>query len=149
MFARYTNKFVQASWSDVFNDSATGASVSANYNDTLYPIDVTNNGAIQERWAIVFTSNTAFRIIGEYSGQIATGTVNNDCSPINPVTNAPYFTIKALGWGSGWVNGNVLRFDTKAATYPIWCIRTVKPSEPSVLSDSAQFMFIGDIDRVA
>ncbi|MCG2572329.1 hypothetical protein LVY74_02000 [Acinetobacter sp. ME22] len=149
MFARYTNKFVQASWSDVFNDSATGASVSANYNDTLYPIDVTNNGAIQERWAIVFTSTTAFRIIGEYSGQIATGTINNDCSPINPVTNAPYFTIKALGWGSGWVNGNVLRFDTKAATYPIWCIRTVKPSEPSVLSDSAQFMFIGDIDRVA
>lgn len=149
MYARYTNKFVQATWSDIFNDSATGASVSANYNDALYPIEVTNNGAIQERWAIVFTSSTAFRVIGEYSGQIATGSVNNDCSPINPVTNAPYFTIKALGWGSGWVNGNVLRFDTKAATYPIWCIRTVKPSEPSTISDAAQFMLIGDIDRVA
>ncbi|MHA3104604.1 hypothetical protein [Acinetobacter sp. ANC 3791] len=149
MFARYANKFVQATWSDVFNDAATGASVSANYNDTLYPIEVTNNGAIQERWAIVFTSNTAFRIIGEYSGQIATGTINNDFSPINPITNAPYFTIKALGWGTGWASGNVLRFDTKAATYPVWCIRTVKPSEPSVMSDSAQLMLIGDIDRVA
>jgi hypothetical protein len=149
MFARYTNKFVEATWNNIFDDSATGDNVSANYNDALYPIEVTNNGAIQERWAIVFTSSTAFRVIGEYSGQIATGSVNANCSPMNPVTNAPYFTIKALGWGSGWVNGNVLRFDTKAATYPIWCIRTVKPSEPSVLSDSAQFMFIGDIDRVA
>ncbi|MEB3753824.1 hypothetical protein [Acinetobacter sp. MD2(2019)] len=148
MYARYTGKFVDATWNNVFNDSATNGSISANYNDTLYPLIVTNNGAIQERWAVVFTSGTSFRVVGEYSGQIATGTINDDCAPMNPVTNAPYFTIKALGWGAGWATGNVLRFDTKAATYPIWCIRTVKPSEPTTISDSAQLMLIGDIDRV-
>ncbi|MCF9045965.1 hypothetical protein [Acinetobacter nectaris] len=147
MYARYTNKFTDSTWNSVFNSVATGSSISANYNDALYPIQVTNKGAIQERWALVFTSTTGFRVIGEYSGQIATGSIDSDCAPINPVTNAPYFVIKATGWGTGWASGNVLRFDTKAATYPIWCIRTVKQSEPSLLSDQFQLMLRGDIDR--
>lgn len=147
MYARYTNKFTDSTWNSVFNSVATGSSISANYNDALYPIQVTNKGSIQERWALVFTSTTGFRVIGEYSGQIATGSTDSDCAPINPVTNAPYFVIKATGWGTGWASGNVLRFDTKAATYPIWCIRTVKQSEPSLLSDQFQLMLRGDIDR--
>jgi len=149
MQARYTRKFVQSTWDSLWNDEAVGAAISANYNDTLYPIAVTNQGNIQERWAIVFTSTTAFRIIGEYSGQIGTGVTNEDCSPINPVTSAPYFTIKKEGWGNGWASGNVLRFNTIAANHPVWVIRTVKQSEPTVLSDSFQIMLRGDIDRVA
>lgn len=147
MYARYTNKFTDSTWNSVFNGVAVGSSISANYNDALYPIQVTNKGSIQERWALVFTSTIGFRVIGEYSGQIATGSVDSDCAPVNPVTNAPYFVIKASGWGAGWASGNVLRFDTKAATYPIWCIRTVKQSEPSLLSDQFQLMLRGDIDR--
>ncbi|AWL28965.1 hypothetical protein DJ533_10510 [Acinetobacter defluvii] len=149
MQARYTRKFVQPTWSNDWKDEASGGAISAQYNDALYPIQVTNNGATQERWALVFTDNTNFRIIGETSGQIGTGTVNTDCSPINPVTHAPYFTIKKEGWGNGWASGNVLRFNTIAANHPIWVIRTVKQSEPTVLSDSFQIMLRGDIDRVA
>lgn len=149
MQARYTRKFVQGVWSNVWADEATGAAISANYNDSLYPLEVTNKGSIQERWALVFTSNTDFRIIGEYSGQIGQGNVNADCQPINPVTGVPYFVIKKEGWGAGWANGNVLRFNTIAANYPVWVIRTVKQSEPSLLSDSFQIMLRGDIDRVA
>lgn len=148
MFSRYTSKFSQSTWNNVWADTATGAPMSANYNDALYPIVVTNKGAIQERWAIVFTDTTNFRIIGEVSGQIGTGNVNADCAPINPITNQPYFTLKKEGWGAGWANGNVLRFNTIAAMYPIWCIRTVKQSEPTVLSDNFQIMYRGDIDRV-
>lgn len=147
MQSRYTAKFVQAAWNNAWADTATGAPISANYNDALYPIAVTNQGAAQERWALIFTDNTNFRIIGEVSGQIGTGTVNTDCAPINPVTNAPYFVVKKEGWGAGWANGNTLRFNTIAATYPIWCIRTVKQSEPTVLSDRFQIMYHGDIDR--
>jgi hypothetical protein len=149
MQARYTRKFVQSTWSSVWADEATGGAISANYNDSLYPIAVTNNGNIQERWALVFTSNTDFRIVGEYSGQIGLGNVNADCSPINPVTGVPYFIVKKEGWGAGWASGNVLRFNTIAATYPVWVIRTVKQSEPTVLSDQFQIMLRGDIDRVA
>lgn len=147
MFSRYTAKFVQGVWNSVWADTATGGSITPNYNDALYPIEITNKGAIQERWAIVFTDATNFRIIGEVSGQIGTGSVNADCAPMNPITNAPYFVVKKEGWGTGWANGNVLRLNTIAATYPIWCIRTVKQSEPTVLSDNFQIMYRGDIDR--
>ena len=148
MQARYTRKFVQPTWSNLWADEAVGGAISANYNDALYPIAVTNNGNIQERWALVFTSTTDFRCIGEYSGQIGTGSVNTDFAPINPVTGVPYFKVKKEGWGSGWASGNVLRFNTIAATYPVWVIRTVKQSEPTVLSDQFQIMLRGDIDRV-
>lgn len=148
MQARYTRKFVQPTWNNLWADEAVGGAISANYNDALYPIAVTNNGNIQERWALVFTSTTDFRCVGEYSGQIGTGSVNTDFAPINPVTGVPYFTVKKEGWGSGWASGNVLRFNTIAATYPVWVIRTVKQSEPTVLSDQFQIMLRGDIDRV-
>ena len=149
MQARYTRKFVQPTWSNLWADEAVGGAISANYNDSLYPIAVTNNGNIQERWALVFTGDgTNFRCVGEYSGQIGTGSVNTDFAPINPVTSVPYFKVKKEGWGSGWASGNVLRFNTIAATYPVWVIRTVKQSEPTVLSDQFQIMLRGDIDRV-
>lgn len=148
MQARYTRKFVQPTWNNLWADEAVGGAISANYNDALYPIAVTNNGNIQERWALVFTSTTDFRCVGEYSGQIGTGTVNTDFAPINPVTGVPYFKVKKEGWGGGWASGNVLRFNTIAATYPVWVIRTVKQSEPTVLSDQFQIMLRGDIDRV-
>lgn len=149
MQSRYTRKFVQPTWSNVWADEATGGAISANYNDSLYPILTTNNGAIQERWALVFTDTTNFRCVGEYSGQIGVGTVNTDFAPINPVTGAPYFTVKKEGWGAGWASGNVLRLNTIAATFPVWVIRTVKQSEPTVLSDQFQIMLRGDIDRAA
>lgn len=147
MQSRYTSKFVQETWNSIWQDSSNNSSINANYNDALYPISVTNKGAIQERWAIVFTDTTNFRIIGEVSGQIGTGNINADCMPINPVTSEPYFQVKKEGWGAGWANGNVLRFNTIAAMYPIWCIRTVKQSEPTTLSDNFQIMYRGDIDR--
>lgn len=148
MQSRYTRKFVQQTWNNTWADEATGGGISANYNDALYPIVVTNKGAIQERWALIFTDTTNFRCVGEYSGQIGTGSVNIDFAPINPVTGLPYFTVKKEGWGAGWANGNVLRFNTIAANFPVWVIRTVKQSEPTVLSDQFQIMLRGDIDRV-
>ncbi|WP_433848169.1 hypothetical protein [Acinetobacter proteolyticus] len=149
MFSRYTNKFVQGTWNSIWADEPTGQPITPNYNDALYPIQITNKGAIQERWALVFTDTSNFRIIGEVSGQIGTGTVNADCAPINPITSAPYFVVKKEGWGvGGWASNNVLRFNTVAAMYPLWCIRTVKQSQPTTLSDNFQIMYRGDIDRV-
>lgn len=149
MQARYTRKFVQGSWSNAWADEATGSAISANYNDSLYPLKVTNKGAIQERWAIVFTGNETFYCVGEYTGRLVlTGSISVDYAPLNPVTGVPYFIIKKEGWGAGWANGNVLRFNTVAANFPVWVIRTVKQSEPAVISDQFQIMLRGDIDRV-
>lgn len=148
MQARYTNKFVQQTWSNVWSDEPSGGAISANYNDALYPIQVTNKGAIQERWAIVFTSSTTFKCIGEYSGEVGTGSTTADFAPLNPITKVPYLTILKEGWGAGWANGNVMRLNTISAMFPIWAIRTVKQSEPTELTDQFQIMLRGDIDRV-
>ena len=149
MQARYTRKFVQQAWSSVWNDEPTGSAISANYNDSLYPLQVTNKGSIQERWAIVFTGNETFYCVGEYTGRLAlAGSISVDYAPLNPVTGVPYFIIKKEGWGTGWANGNTLRFNTIAANFPVWVIRTVKQSEPTVISDQFQIMLRGDIDRV-
>lgn len=150
MQSRYTRKFVQPAWGSIWTDEATGGTISANYNDSLYPIQVTNKGATQERWAIVFTGPESFYCVGEYTGRLTLiGSTSTEYAPPNPVTGVPYFVIKKEGWGAGWANGNVLRFNTVAANFPVWVIRTVKQSEPAVLSDQFQIMLRGDIDRVA
>lgn len=147
MQARYTNLFMQQTWSSIWADTSTGTSISAKYNDSIYPLVMTNKGAIQERWEIVFTSATSFNCVGEYSGTVGSGTINSDFAPNNPVTNEPYFTMKAAGWGTGWATGNAVRFNTIAANFPIWVIRTVQQSEYTMLSDEFQIMLRGDIDR--
>lgn len=148
MQARYTQKFVQQTWNNVWADEASGGAISANYNDAIYPIQMMNKGAIQERWAIVFVSGTTFKCVGEYSGEVGTGSTNVDFAPINPITLVPYFVIKKEGWGTGWANSNVLRFNSISSMYPVWAIRTVKQSEPTELTDQFQVMLRGDIDRV-
>lgn len=148
MQARYTKKFVQQTWNNVWSDESSGGAISANYNDAIYPIQMTNKGAIQERWAVVFVSGTTFKCVGEYSGEVGTGSTNADFAPINPITLVPYFVIKKEGWGAGWANSNVLRFNSISAMYPVWAIRTVKQSEPTELTDQFQVMLRGDIDRV-
>ena len=148
MQARYTSKFTQQTWTNQWSDAPAGTPISANYNDALYPFEVTNKGAIQERWYLLFTGAQTFKCIGEYSGEIATGTTFEDFAPINPVTGVPYFVIKKEGWGAGWSNGNILRFNTIAAMKPIWIARTVQQSEPSEITDDFQIMLNGDIDRI-
>lgn len=146
MFAQVQTVFDQSSWSGTWSDTISGSAATATFNSTLYPIAVTNQGAITERWLVRFTSATAFEILGENVGTIAVGNVNTDCAPINPTTNVPYFTIPALGWGSGWATGNVVRFNTVGAMFPVWVIRTVHPSTPTVQNDSFTLLVRGDVD---
>lgn len=147
MQARAHSKFSQESWTSVWQDSPIGNPILAQYNDVLYPILVSNRGAAEEKWAMIFTSSTAFRIVGRSIGQIGVGDINLDTAPINPATGVPYFTLKAQGWGLGWVAGNVLRFNTAAANFPIWLARTVLQGPATAQDDNFQVQIRGDIDR--
>lgn len=120
--------FPQASWTGVFSDALIGSAPSADYNQAANPITSTNAGAINERWAVIFTSSTTYRIVGETVGEIGTGSTGATAAPINLATSAPYFSIPAPGWGTGWAIGNVFRFNTDGANYPLWVARTVAPS---------------------
>ncbi len=145
--ARAFGRFSQESWTGVWSDSIIGNATISQFNDVSYPITTNNRGSLEESWALIFTSNTAFRVVGKSVGQIATGNVNTDIAPVNPATNAPYFSLNALGWGDGWSAGNVLRFNTAAANYPIWIARTLLQGPASTQDDSFKIQVRGDIDR--
>jgi len=142
--AQVYNVFDQKTWTGDWSDSRIGDPCTANYNTVDYPITTTNKGAIKERWAIIFTSDTDFKVVGETVGEIAYGNTATDCAPINPATGVPYFYIRHEGWGSGWASGNVLRFNTDAAHYPIWCGRTILPGEAVYDEDSFTLQIRGD-----
>lgn len=146
LFARYSNMFEQTTWTGAWSDSLIGSQPLASFNDAIYPVVVTNKGAITERWALIFTSATAFRLVGEAVGEIAAGNTATDLSPINPATGVPYFTLDAAGFGSGWSSGNVIRFNTIGAGFPVWIARTIAQGTPTHPNDSFTMNILGDID---
>jgi hypothetical protein len=144
MQARYTEPFSQQTWTGAWSDALVGAGIGAQYDDLNYPIVVSNKGAQQERWRIEFQTSTTYKIVGEKTGQIASGlSMAEDQSPINPATGAPYFTVKALGFGGGWSAGNVLRFNTSAANFPVWAVRAVMQGAATVTSDGGEIYLRG------
>jgi len=145
--ARVSTLFDQATWTNTWADTVIGASATGTFNDVQYPPVVTNSGAVTERWAIQFTNTTAFNVIGEHVGVIANGNTSTDCAPNNPATGTPYFTLPALGWGGGWSAGNILRFNTVGAQFPVWIVRTVQQGPETVPSDSFQLLVRGDVDH--
>lgn len=147
LFARVSLSFEQAAFS-TWSDTLQGSAPLANYNEVNYPLQVTNAGAVTERWVVIFTSATTVRIVGERLGQVVpSADISQDIAPINPATLVPYFTIKALGWGTGWVNGNALRFNTVAAASPVWVARVVLPGPSTEVNDKFAIAFTGDVDR--
>ncbi|MEP6587136.1 MAG: hypothetical protein ABJA84_00060 [Polaromonas sp.] len=147
VFARVYNPIEQATWTGVWSDVLIGSAPTANFNEVIAVPTTTNRGAIAEQWALIFANTTAFRIVGRSVGEIGTGNTATDCSPLNPATNVPYFTIPALGWGSGWAAGNVYRFNTAACGAPLWVVRTVLQGPATLQDDRFTLAFRGDVDR--
>lgn len=127
---RIEGGFSQSAWTGVWSDTRIGGEPLADYNDVAYPILANNKGAVEERWAVLFTNTTTFRVIGEFSGEVGNGNVGVDFSPINPATGEPFFTLQTEAWGLGWAAGNVWRFNTKGANAPGWGLRSVAASVP-------------------
>jgi len=148
-FARVSRVYDQFSWTgttwlDGLDPEKGPASATYNYNG--YPIEVDNRGAITERWALrIGASGTTFTLTGQHLGQIASGTINEDFAPVNVAAGAPYFTLRASGWGSGWVAGNTIFIDTIGAEFQIAAVRCTQPGTPIGASDSAWFVQRGDV----
>lgn len=146
MHARVPVMFDQATWSG-WSDTQSGSAATGTYNKTQFPIAVTNRGSIEERWEVIFTNTGTVNVIGETVGQIVTGhPITTVLAPINPAQDVPYFTIDPAGWGSGWAAGNVLRFNTKGANYPVWIARTILQGAASVDTDQFTIGIRGDIN---
>lgn len=148
MQARAFNIFGQKSWGSVWSDTLIGDATTSQLQVTNNPIVVTNRDAIEERWALVFTSQTAFNIIGQTVGQIGTGSTTTLTAPINPMTGYAYFTIPAAAWGTGWSANNVVRINTAAAKYPVWIGNAIQQHQGSS-ADNYDFTigYHANIDR--
>lgn len=148
MQARAYNVFSQKSWTSIFSDTLIGDKATSQLQVTNNPIVVTNRDAIEERWALIFTGVNSFRIVGETVGEIGIGSTNGDTSPINPMTKNPYFTIPQAAWGAGWSANNVVRFNTVAASYPVWIGNAIQQHQGSS-SDNYDFTigYHANIDR--
>lgn len=147
--ARVHHFFAQKTFSlssPVWLDELSGQSPSAQYNDIDNPPEISNRGAITERWALIFNSTTTFDIIGEKIGVIGTGDINSDTAPINPNTGVPYFAIRQAGWGSGWSSGNAIRFNSDSALAPLWVARVVTTGQATANNDSFTLQIRGDAD---
>lgn len=145
MYARYTNLFSQVTWTGDWSDTLIGSTTAAQYNSTVYPVIVTNDGIIDERLRITFTSNTAFACYGERSGLIGIGDINTDFEPSNPIAVGSYLFIDHRGWGGGWAIGNTVRLNL---LWPgaIWASRCVIPGPATGTADTVGLTFRGDSD---
>ena len=130
--------FAQNTWTNVWDDALIGSAPSsgAQFDDVDYPISVNNRDAITQRWRLQFTSSSGGNVISEDLGIVDTFTTSANVSPLNPA-GQPYFVIDYHGFGSGWSNGNLIRFNTVGAGGPVWAARTVLGGAPTDLDDLA------------
>ncbi|WP_051219844.1 hypothetical protein [Rheinheimera baltica] len=144
--ARFTNVFDQVTWNGTWADVIQGEPAAATYNNIAYPIEVINESAINERWAFIFTSDSAFRCIGENVGQVGTGDILNDFAPINPTTGLPYMIVRKQGWGGVgvWQPGNALFGTSVASSKPAVLVRSVSAGHRAINQDSMRAHFSGN-----
>lgn len=147
LFSRTQLVFDQLNWDGVTYSDTPGTPATASYNTNGYPITVTNDGAYTERFALRFKSSTSVEIFGEHLGGLGEYSINAPIQPINPVTNKPYFRIEVAGWGSGWINGNMLRINTVGANFVVWMIRTVQQGAEAAADYSFLTIIRGDVDN--
>ena len=149
-FARVSRVFDQMSWGGTeWADVTVGNQAVASYNTAISPITVTNAGAITERWALKFVNNSEVDVIGEHVGNLGRFSINAEIAPANPnaTGNAPYFRLPAIGWGAGWVGGNVLFVHTVGAMADAWLLQCVNKGASAVLDTSFEVVARGNVDR--
>lgn len=135
---RVTVFFDQKSWDMVsWSDAVSGDPAAASYNDAVYPLVLTHDGAITERWGIrVLTPDDLVEVIGERVGNLGQFSMTADIAPINPETGVPYFVLLSGGWGAGWVPGNTLRKNTAYGEH-VWPIRCANIGAQDLEQDQA------------
>lgn len=145
--ARVSHFWDQATWDSTWKDVIVGSAATGTYDDVAHPPEVTNQGAITERWIIRWQNTTTIEVIGEHVGVIYSGPTTSDVAPVNSAAGVPYFRLAAAGFGLGWSAGNIIRLNTVGAQPPIWAVMTVQQGAPTVIDDAWELLARADVDR--
>jgi len=143
--ARYYNLFSQQTFND-WKDEPDADPITAQYDDVNYPIQINNKDSVAGRWMIRFTSFSTVEVIEETLGVVLQNiNINStNVAPINPATSNPYWVMDFNGFGSGWVTGNIIRFNTDSGEENMWIIRTVQSGQLTEVVDSIDVEIRGD-----
>ncbi|RPI56438.1 MAG: hypothetical protein EHM49_00150 [Deltaproteobacteria bacterium] len=90
------------------------------YDESTYPLVLSNLGTVTDSFTITFTDATHFGCAGVAEGSLGSGIVTSDFAPINPNTGLPYFTLDKDGWSGSWVLGDTVTFKTVASAVGVW-----------------------------
>ncbi len=107
---------VVASISD-WQKSVTG---DGDYNVVDCPVKPNNYGTEEDTVLLSYTSPTAFICSGVSEGNMGTGSVSENFSPINPKTGTAYCTIYAAGWTGTHAPGDNYSFRLHPGAQGVW-----------------------------
>lgn len=114
------------------------------YNDTTNPLEGDNNGGIEEVFTLTFTSATEYTCVGAFVGEVGSGNITSDFSPINTDFSKPYFILRLGGWSGSWVSGDTLEIQTHPAACPLWLKQTVPAGCASYSGNNFSIRFAGE-----
>lgn len=143
--------FTQRNWDNVWRDEPSGGQLLNRLNVKNYPIRLTDDGAITEKWLIKFVLSSQFELYGQTLGFVKKADTLADLAPINPATNKPYFTIdkRAFGADAPWASQDVIRFNTWGTLTPVWVLCAAQPSGVSYdETDGFSMCLFGDTTEV-
>lgn len=144
---RVSVPFTQKSWNNVWLDTPVGEQLLNKLNLKDYPMILTDDGAIKERWMIRMTGTNQFELYGETLGFVKRGDTLTDLAPINPATGKPYFTLpkQAFGADAPWSTQDIIRFNTWGTLLPILVLCAVQPNpNPPTGTDGYTMCLYGD-----
>ena len=148
---RVSVPFTQRSWNNVWQDTPVGDQLLNKLKLTDYPMILTDDGAITDRWLIKFISNAQFELYSEALGFVGKFDTLANLAPINPATGKPYFTIdkRAFGTNTPWAAQDVIRFNTWGTLMPVWVLCAVQPNpNPPTGTDGFEQYLFGDTTEV-
>lgn len=144
---RVSIPFTQRNWDNVWRDEPKGDQLLNKLNLKDYPMILTDDGAIKERWMIKMTGTNQFELYGETLGFVMRGDTLTDLAPINPATGKPYFTLpkQAFGADAPWASQDIIRFNTWGTLLPVWVLCAVQPNpNPPTGTDGYTMCLYGD-----
>lgn len=148
---RVSVPFTQRSWNNVWQDTPVGDQLLNKLKLTDYPMVLTDDGAITDRWMVKFISGSQFELYSEALGFVGKYDTLTNLAPINPATGKPYFTIdkRAFGTDTPWAVQDVIRFNTWGTLMPVWVLCAVQPNpNPPTGTDGFEQYLFGDTTEI-
>lgn len=148
---RVSIPFTQRNWNNVWQDTPVGEQLLNKLNLKDYPMLLTDDGAIKERWMIKMTGTAQFELYGETLGFVMRGDTLTDLAPINPATGKPYFVLpkQAFGNAAPWASQDIIRFNTWGTLLPVWVLCAVQPNpNPPQGTDGYTMCLYGDTTEI-